>query len=53
MYLYRTFESEENTIGFYLNKTRNHMAAEYFFKKALRSFHISKPCIITVDPNST
>ncbi|MBE7127562.1 DDE-type integrase/transposase/recombinase [Bacillus mycoides] len=33
MYLYRTFESEENTIDFHLNKKRNHMAAKCFFKK--------------------
>lgn len=24
------------------------MAAKYFFKKALRSFHVSKPRVITV-----
>jgi transposase, IS6 family len=43
--------SEGNTIDFYLSKTRNHKAAKRFFKKALRSFHVSKPRVITVDKN--
>ncbi|HFF3743368.1 TPA: IS6 family transposase, partial [Bacillus cereus] len=51
MYLYRAVDSEGNTIDFYLSKSRNHKAAKRFFKKALRSFHVSKPCIITVDKN--
>ncbi|HHK5599379.1 MULTISPECIES: IS6 family transposase [Bacillus] len=51
MYLYRTVDSEGNTIDFYLSKSRNHKAAKRFFKKALRSFHVSKPRIITVDKN--
>ncbi|WP_396124441.1 DDE-type integrase/transposase/recombinase [Bacillus pseudomycoides] len=36
-------------MDFYLGKTRNHKAAKRFFKKALRSFHISNPCVITLD----
>ncbi|WP_144641539.1 IS6 family transposase [Bacillus cereus] len=51
MYLYRAVESEGNMIDFYLSKTKNHKAAKQFFKKALRSFHVSKPRIITVDKN--
>jgi transposase, IS6 family len=51
MYLYRAVDSEENTIDFYLNKTRDHKAAKRFFKKALRSFHVSNPRVITVDKN--
>ncbi|UIR30713.1 IS6 family transposase [Priestia flexa] len=51
MYLYRAVYSEGNTIDFYLNKTRDHKAAKRFFKKALRSFHVSKPRVITVDKN--
>ncbi len=47
----RTVDSERNTIDFYLSKTRNHKAAKRFFKKALRSFHVSKPRVITVDKN--
>jgi transposase-like protein len=51
MYLYRAVDSEGNTIDFYLSKTRDHKAAKHFFKKALRSFHVSKPRVITVDKN--
>ncbi|PGQ08842.1 IS6 family transposase, partial [Bacillus cereus] len=40
-----------NTIDFFLNKTRDQKAAKRFFKKALRSFHVSKPRVITVDQN--
>jgi len=51
MYLYRAVDSEGNTIDFYLSKTRDTKAAKRFFKKALRSFHVSKPRVITVDKN--
>ncbi|MFU2012943.1 DDE-type integrase/transposase/recombinase [Bacillus pseudomycoides] len=34
---------------FYLGKTRDHKAAKRFFKKALRSFHISNSYVITLD----
>ncbi|EJQ37394.1 hypothetical protein IEE_05326 [Bacillus cereus BAG5X1-1] len=51
MYLYRTVDSKGNTIDFYLSKTRDQKAAKRFFKKALQSFHVSKPRIITVDNN--
>ncbi|MGG2134537.1 IS6 family transposase [Bacillus sp. S2(2024)] len=51
MYLYRAVDSEGNTIDFYLSKTRDHKAAKRFFKKALRSFHVSIPRVITVDKN--
>jgi transposase, IS6 family len=51
MYLYRAVDSEGNTIDFYLSKTRDQKAAKCFFKKALRSFHVSKPRVITVDKN--
>jgi transposase-like protein len=49
MYLYRAVDSKGNTIDFFLNKTRDQKAAKGFFKKALRSFHVSKPRVITVD----
>ncbi len=52
MYLYRSVNSDGNTIDFYLSKTRNHKAAQRFFKKILLSFHISKARVITVDKNS-
>ncbi|RAT14142.1 transposase [Bacillus cereus] len=51
MYLYRAIASEENTINVYLSKSRNHTAAKRFFKKALRSFHVSKSRVITVEKN--
>ncbi|PEZ06888.1 IS6 family transposase [Bacillus sp. AFS018417] len=51
MYLYRAVDSKGNTIEFYLSQTRDHKAAKRFFKKALRSFHVSKPRVITVDKN--
>lgn len=47
MYLYRAVNSEGNTINFYLNKSRNYKTAKRFFKKVLRSFHVSKPRAIT------
>jgi transposase-like protein len=34
-----------------LSKTRAHKAAKRFFKKALRSFHVSNPGVITIDKN--
>ncbi len=49
MYLYRTVDSKGNTIDFGLSKTSDQKAAKYFFKKALRSFHVSKSRVITVD----
>ncbi len=51
MYLYRAVDSKGNTIDFYLSKVRNHKAAKRFFKKALLSFHVAKPRVITVDKN--
>ena len=51
MYLYRAVDSKGNTIDFFLNKTRDQKAAKHFFKKALRSFHVTKPRVITVDKN--
>ena len=51
MYLYRAVDSKGNTIDFCLSKTRDQQATKRFFKKALRSFHVSKPRAITVDKN--
>ncbi|UNP79071.1 IS6 family transposase [Bacillus nitratireducens] len=51
MYLYRAVDSKGNTIDFYLSKARNYKAAKRFFKKALQSFHISDPRVVTVDKN--
>ncbi len=51
MYLYRAVDSNGNTIDFYLSKARNHKATKQFFKKALQSFLISEPRVVTVDKN--
>ncbi|WP_090920396.1 IS6 family transposase [Bacillus sp. 71mf] len=51
MYLYRAVDSKGNTIDFYLSETRDTKAAKRFFKKALRSFHVSQPRVITIDKN--
>ncbi|HDR8097838.1 DDE-type integrase/transposase/recombinase [Bacillus cereus] len=45
MYLYRTFESEENTIDFHLKKKRNYMAAKCFFKKSCGLFMFQSPVL--------
>jgi IS6 family transposase len=50
-YLYRAVDSEGNTIDFYLSKTRDKKAAKRFLKKALLSFHVSTPRVMTVDKN--
>jgi IS6 family transposase len=44
-------DSEGNTIDFYLSKTRDKKTAERFLKKTLRSFHVFKPRVVTVDKN--
>ncbi|WP_404799132.1 IS6 family transposase [Bacillus aerolatus] len=49
MYLYRAVDSEGNTTDFYLRVKQE--AAKRFFKKALRSLHVSTPPVITVDKN--
>lgn len=51
MYLYRSVDSEGNTIDFYLVKTRDHKAAKRFFKKALQPLHVSNPRVITIGKN--
>ncbi len=52
MYLYRAVDSKGSTIDFYLSKTRDKQAAKRFFKKALRSIHVSRPRVMTVDKNT-
>lgn len=52
MYLYSAVDSEGNTIEFHLSKTRYKQVAKDFLKKALRSNHVSKPRVITVDKNT-
>jgi transposase-like protein len=53
MYLYLAINSEENTSDFYLSKARNYIDAKQFFKKALHSFYISTPRVITVEGRTT
>ncbi|PEM40686.1 IS6 family transposase, partial [Bacillus toyonensis] len=49
MYLYRAIDSEGNTIDFYLSSKRNAKAAKQFLKKALVSYHATRPRSITTD----
>ncbi len=49
MYLYRAVDSEGNTLDFYLSNKRDAKAAKRFLKKALASYHVTKPRIITAD----
>ena len=51
MYLYRTVDSEGNTIDFHLSESRDKQAAKRFFKKALAASHNRTPRMITVDKN--
>jgi transposase-like protein len=50
-YLYRTVDSDGNTIDFTLSAKRNKKAAQRFLKKALGSKHNQIPRAITVDKN--
>lgn len=50
MYLYRTIDSEGNTIEFYLSKKKA-QSAKHFFKKTLTLRHVTKPRVLTVDKN--
>jgi transposase, IS6 family len=50
-YLYRTVDSDANTIDFMLSAKRNRKAAKRFPKKALGSKHNQMPRLITIDKN--
>ena len=50
-YLYRTVDSDGDTIDFMLSSKRDRQAAKRFFKKALSSNHNQIPRVITVDKN--
>jgi transposase-like protein len=50
MYLNRAVDSEGSTIDFYLSK-RDQKTAKCLFKKALQSFLVSKPHVITANKN--
>ena len=49
IYLYGAFGSEGSTVDFYLSKTGDYKVAKHSFKKASRSFYVSRPCVTTVD----
>jgi transposase-like protein len=49
MYLYRAVDSAENTIDFFLSKTRDAKSAKRFLKNALTFSYFAKPRVITVD----
>jgi IS6 family transposase len=51
MYLYRAVDSEGNTLDFYLSKKTRCEGCQVLLKKALASFHVTKPRVITVDGN--
>lgn len=51
MYLYRTDDSEGNTIDFYPSESRNKQAAKRFFKGVRTFSYVSKTHVITVDKN--
>lgn len=51
VYTYHAVDSKGNTIGLYISKVRNQKTAKHLFKKALQSFHISEPCVMTVNKN--
>ena len=50
-YIYRSVDSDGDTIDFMLSSKRNRKAAKRFFKKALSSNHNQIPREITVDKN--
>lgn len=51
-YLYRTVDSEGNTIDFLFTAKRNAKAAERFFCKTLNAAHTQEHRVINVDQNS-
>ncbi len=51
LYLYRTVDSNGNTIEFMLSEKRDEAAATKFFRKMLNATHTVTPRVITVDKN--
>ena len=51
-YLYRAVDSEGNTLDFMLSAKRDALAAERFFRKALKASHNQEPRVINVDKNA-
>jgi IS6 family transposase len=52
MYLYRSVDSEGNTLDFFLSSTRDAHAAKQFFLKTLAASHTTEPRVINVDKNA-
>ncbi|MDF2966064.1 MAG: transposase, partial [Rickettsiaceae bacterium] len=51
LYLYRAIDSNGNTIGSYLSRTRNHKSAKLFLNKLINQRSSVEPATITVDAN--
>lgn len=51
-YLYRAVDSAGNTLDFLLRAKRDTLAAERFFRKALKATHNQLPRVINVDKNA-
>jgi len=52
VYLYRSIDSQGNTLDFFLSPTRDAHAAEQFLHKTLAASHTSEPRVINVDKNA-
>jgi transposase, IS6 family len=52
VYLYRSVDSEENTLDFFFSSTRDIQAAKQFFLTTLAASHASEPRVINVDKNT-
>ncbi len=52
VYLYRSIDSEGNTLDFFLSPTRDAYAANQFLLKTLAASHTSEPRVINVDKNA-
>ena len=50
-YLYRTVDSQGDTLDFLLTAKRDALAAKRFFRKMLKTIHTQIPRVITVDKN--
>jgi IS6 family transposase len=51
-YLYRTVDSQGNTLDFMLSAKRDGKAAACFFRKVLKASHVAPPRVINVDKNA-
>ena len=51
-YLYRSVDSDGNTLDFLLTAKRDAQAAKRFFRKALNALHTQSPRVINVDKNA-